>query len=340
MTATEDELTGWAEAHRRELVAHCYRMLGSPFDAEDAVQETFARAWRRVSQYDARRGSPRTWLYGIATNVCIDWLRGRTRRARAEDLGPPTAPDAPLGTPLPVDRWVEPLPEWPVGHADEADPATVVTTRESVRLAFVAALQRLAPRQRAVLLLRDVLGWRAAETAELLGTTTAAVNSALQRARTTLADTDAREGEGGEPADPRNTRQRELLERYLAAFERFDVDALVGLLREDATMSMPPFAWWLAGREAIEHAWRNADGACDGTLLLPMVASGAPAFAQYVPDEPGGPPRPRAVVVLDTAGDRIRGMSLFLDTPRLFPAFGIPLDPEAVAKARDQLMPG
>ncbi|MEO3798982.1 sigma-70 family RNA polymerase sigma factor [Nonomuraea sp. B1E8] len=300
MTDVEEEL----EHHRVALTGYCYRMLGSGFEAEDAVQETFVRAWRT---YDAARGGLRTWLFHLATNVCFDMLRGPQRRARAMDLGPAATPGDALGEPLPPSRWIQPVPD-----AKVLDPAELAVTRETVRLAFVAALQHLPPRQRAVLILRDVLTWSAAETAALLSTTVPSVNSALQRARAKLPpaeETDETVDEG-------------LLARYVSAFERYDVAALVSLLHEDATSSMPPFAWWLRGREHIHlvltAAAASGDAPCAGSRLLPVRANGSPAFGQYLNGEPF------ALVVLDVAGGRIASETTYLD-PGLFPFFGLPM---------------
>ncbi|MFG3696531.1 sigma-70 family RNA polymerase sigma factor [Micromonospora sp. NPDC047620] len=306
------------EAHRVGLTGYCYRMLGSIFDAEDAVQETLLRAWRGRDGFQAR-SSTRTWLYRIATNVCLDQLRGRARRALPMEFGEPDEPVlAALGAPAP-ERWVGPAPDAAV--LPTGDPAAVAEARESVRLAFVAALQHLPPRQRAVLILRDVLRWRADETAELAGASVAAVNSALQRARATLA---ARNGLPGAPLDG---RQRDLLDRYVASFERYDIDSLVALLREDAVQSMPPFALWLRGPGDIRR-WMLGPGAeCRGSRLVPVSANGATAFGHYRRDPAGGH-RPFSVHVLEFSAGRISRLTHFL-APELFARFGLPprLDP-------------
>ncbi|MEU5945711.1 sigma-70 family RNA polymerase sigma factor [Micromonospora sp. NPDC047465] len=306
------------EAHRVGLTGYCYRMLGSIFDAEDAVQETLLRAWRGHDGFQAR-SSTRTWLYRIATNVCLDQLRGRARRALPMEFGGPDEPVlAALGAPA-SERWVGPAPDAAVLPA--GDPAAVAEARESVRLAFVAALQHLPPRQRAVLILRDVLRWRADETAELAGASVAAVNSALQRARATLAARD------GLPTAPLDGRQRDLLDRYVASFERYDIDSLVALLREDAVQSMPPFALWLRGPGDIRR-WMLGPGAeCRGSRLVPVSANGGTAFAHYRPDPAGGH-RPFSVHVLEFSAGRISRLTHFL-TPELFARFGLPprLDP-------------
>jgi RNA polymerase sigma-70 factor, ECF subfamily len=295
------------DSHRVALTGYCYRMLGGPFEAEDAVQETFLRAWR--AGFDPARGSLRTWLYSIATNVCLDMLRSAQRRASAMDLTSPAALGTPLGEPLPDARWVQPAPDARVLPADE-----VAVGRETVRLAFVAALQHLPPRQRAVLILRDVLCWRASEVAVLLSTTVAAVNSALQRARATLAD------RGPAPLQPFDTA---LLDRYTAAFERHDVAALVALLHEDATMSMPPFAWWLRGRAGIAAALSFEDSGCETARLLPTRANGGPAFGQYRPGH-DGVLRPFALVVPEFSGDAMVGCTTFLGD-HLFELFALPM---------------
>ncbi|MFB9206383.1 sigma-70 family RNA polymerase sigma factor [Nonomuraea spiralis] len=290
------------EHHRVELTGYCYRMLGSGFEAEDAVQETFVRAWRT---YDATRGPLRPWLFRLATSVCLDMLRGPQRRARAMDLGPAARPGDPLGEPLAGDAWVWPVPD---GRVLPSDPAELAVARESVRLAFVAALQRLRPRQRAVLILRDVLEWRAAEVAELMGTSVTSVNSVLQRARARLPAVAPEDDEIDET----------LLDRYVSAFERYDVHALVSLLHEDATMSMPPFAWWLRGREAVRTVLAAAAAPCEGARLVRTGANGAPALAQYRDG------KAFALVVLEVGGGLVTGVTTFLD-PGLFPFFGLPM---------------
>ena len=308
----ERQLAGY----RGELTGYCYRMLGSVHDAEDAVQETMVRGWRGLGGFDGR-SSLRSWLYRIATNVCLDALTGRTRRALPVDLSAPSPPVASaLGAPAPASAWIEPVPDDRIGAA--SDPADVAVTRESVRLAFVAALQHLPPRQRAVLILREVLRWRADEVAELLETTVASVNSALQRARATMASRDL-----GQPLDPMDADQRELLSRYVSAFERYDMESLVALLHEDATQTMPPYALWLRGRDDIIR-WMLGPGAgCRGSRLLAAVANGCPAYGQYRPSGPGGRPDPWSLHVVEIAGGRIIRLVSFLDTS-LFPIFGLP----------------
>jgi RNA polymerase sigma-70 factor (ECF subfamily) len=317
-TEAPAELGSRLERHRVELTGHCYRMLGSAFEAEDAVQETFIRAWRAFEQFEGR-AALRSWLYRIATNVCLDMLGSPQRRARPMDLGGPRTADSPLGTPLPEHAWIEPLPDSravPTG----GDPADVAVARESIRLAFVAALQRLPPRQRAVLILREVLHWKADEVAELLETSVASVNSALQRARATLAASNAA---ASDSADELTDEQRELLGRYVDAFERYDMDALTSLLREDAVWNMPPYELWLQTHLDIRRWCLGPGIGCRGSRLIPTTANGSPAFGQYKPAPDGGL-EPWSLQVLELDGDRIRGITFFLDTARWFPLFGLP----------------
>ncbi|HEX7745275.1 MAG TPA: sigma-70 family RNA polymerase sigma factor [Micromonosporaceae bacterium] len=321
MTSTTVDLAqdgpGELEEHRRELTGYCYRMLGSPFDAEDAVQETLARAWRSYDGFDGR-ASLRSWLYRIATNVCIDSLNGRSRRALPMDLTAAAAPvAASLAPPVSERRWVYPIPD------DRAvplhgDPADVAVARESIRLAFVAALQHLPPRQRAVLILREVLRWTAEEVAGLLETSVAAVNSALQRARAALAERDVAVTD-----PPVDAEQEDLLGRYVRAFERYDIEALVSLLHEDATQTMPPYEMWLRGAADIGR-WLLGPGAgCRGSRLIPVVANGTAAFAQYRINPAGGH-QAFSIQLITISGGRIGAFSHFLE-PRLFPLFGLPL---------------
>ena len=305
------------EAHRAPLTGHCYRMLGSAFDAEDAVQETMVRAWQALDRFEGR-SSLRTWLYRIATNVCLDALSDRSRRVRPMEEGPNGSVEDRLET-RERTHWLEPVPEARVLPAD-ASPFELTALRQSIRLAFVSALQHLPPRQRAALLLSEVLGWSAAEIAECLEMSVAAVNSALQRARATVA---ARSGDKS-LNEPLSDEQSSMLNRYVDAFHSYDVDALVALLREDATLSMPPFTLWLRGPETI-RAWLVGRGAgCRGSRLVPTQASGAPSFAQYRPAPDGGH-MPWALIVLELEGDRITAWNSFLDTEKLFPLFGLPL---------------
>jgi RNA polymerase sigma-70 factor, ECF subfamily len=321
-TVLTDELDPRLLEHRRELTGYCYRMLGSAFDADDAVQETMVRAWRGLADFEGR-SALRSWLYRIATNVCLDQLSGRQRRALPMDLsGSPWQPvEASLAARRPGTAWVEPVLDRQV-VAEDADPAEQAVQRESIRLAFVSALQHLPPRQRAVLLLREVLRWRADEVAQLLDTTVASVNSALQRARATMAEV------GGEAeTEPLDDVQRALLERYVDAFERYDVEGLVGLLHEDATQHMPPFVMWLRGRADI-GTWMLGPGAkCRGSRVLATVANGAPAFAQYRPAAGGGH-EPWALHVLEVRAGRVAHISSFLDLDNdLFRRLGLPVEP-------------
>ena len=301
---------GELEQHRRELTAYCYRMLGSPFEAEDAVQETLLRAWKSIDRFEGR-SELRSWLYRIATNVCLDLLNGRERRARPMDLGPAQEPVAANLNTLPEVTWIEPLPD---------DPADVAESRETIRLAFVAALQHLPPRQRAVLILCEVLRWKAAEVAELLETSVASVNSALQRARATLEASDI------DPSEPAlDEPDRELLARYVEAFERYDMEALTSLIHEDATQSMPPFDLWLSGRDDIFAWWVGPGAGCRGSRVIPTVAAnGSPAFGQYKPSETGEGYEPWALQVLEISDGRIVELTFFLGTETIFPLFGLP----------------
>lgn len=319
------ELEHRLEQHRRELTAYCYRMLGSPFEAEDAVQDTLVRAWRSLDRFEGR-AALRSWLYRIATNVCLDMLNGSERRARPMDLGPAWNPDGPIGRTLPEVTWIEPVPDGLLVPA-VGDPADVAVSRETIRLAFVAALQHLPPRQRAVLILCEVLRWKAMEVAELLDTSVASVNSALQRARATL------EASGVSSADPvpaLDESQRELLSRYVEAFERYDMEALTSLIQEDATQSMPPYELWLSGREHILRWWVGPGAGCRGSRVIPTVAAnGSSAFGQYKPSASGSGYDPWALQVLEIADGRIVELTFFLDTVRLFPLFGLPARLEA-----------
>jgi RNA polymerase sigma-70 factor (ECF subfamily) len=312
------------EEHRAELTGYAYRMLGSAFEAEDAVQETMLRAWRGFDRFEGR-SSLRSWLYQIATNVCLDMLNGKERRARPMDLAPAKTADVPLGDPLPEATWILPIPDGRVLPAD-GDPAEVAESRETIRLAFVAALQHLPPRQRAVLILREVLRWRASEVAELLDTTVASVNSALQRARSTLAATDLTAPEAYHPMDE---EQRALLVRYVDAFERYDMESLTSLLHEDATWSMPPHELWLRTHDDIRRWCLGPGIGCLGSRLVPTVANGSPAFGQYKPGGPKGSLEPWSLQVLEISHGRIAGISFFLDTASLFPLFGLPPRVEA-----------
>jgi RNA polymerase sigma-70 factor (ECF subfamily) len=310
---------GELEQHRAELTAYCYRMLSSPFDAEDAVQDTFMRAWRSRDRFEGR-AAMRSWLYRIATNVCLDMLKGKERRHRPMDLGPATEPlEEHLHTRAEA-TWIEPIPEHLI--APDADPANVAVVHESIRLAFVAALQHLPARQRAVLILREVLRWEASEVAELLDTSVASVNSALQRARASIAKSNV---SSTDRVPSLGDADRALLDRYVAAFERYDIKALTALIHEDATQSMPPFDMWLSGRDDIFAWWWGPGIGCRGSRVIPtMSANGSPAFGQYKPSPSGGF-EPWALQVLEVSGGRIVELTFFLDTARIFPLFGLPL---------------
>ena len=320
LTQPHGDLGRRLEQHRSELTAYCYRMLGSPFEAEDAVQDTLVRAWRGFDRFEGR-SALRSWLYRIATNVCFDMLDGRERRARPMDLGPAGDVDPAALNVLPETTWIAPVPDALV-VAEDGDPAAVAEARESIRLAFVAALQHLPPRQRAVLILCEVLRWKATEVAELLETSVASVNSALQRSRATLA---ARDVSATDSAPPLDDDQRELLARYVTAFEAYDMNALTALIREDATQSMPPYDLWLRGRDHILGWWVGPGAACRNSRVIPtMAANGAPAFGQYKPSESGSGYDPWALQVLELRDGEIVEFSFFLDTDTLFPLFGLP----------------
>jgi RNA polymerase sigma-70 factor (ECF subfamily) len=312
------ELAPQLERHRAELTAYCYRMLGSAFEAEDAVQETLIRAWRGLERFEGR-SALRSWLYRIATNVCLSMLGASQRRARPMDLGQASTADRPLPAPLPEATWIEPIPDARVVPTG-GDPADAAIARESVRLAFVAALQLLPPRQRAVLVLREVLRWKATEVAELLDSTVASVNSALQRARSTLAAGNVGDSETSEPIDD---AKQALLARYVQAFESYDMDSLTALLKEDATWNMPPYDLWLQTHLDIRRWCLGPGIGCQGSRLVPTMANGSPAFGQYKPAADGGH-EPWSLQVLELSGDRITGITFFLDTARFFPMFGLP----------------
>jgi RNA polymerase sigma-70 factor (ECF subfamily) len=315
-TLTDADLGARLEQYRTELTAYCYRMLASPFEAEDAVQETMIRAWRGYARFEGR-AALRSWLYRIATNVCLDMLNGRERRPRPMDLGPAGAPVVEnLNIPAEV-TWLQPAPDSLV--VSDGDPAEVAQARESLRLAFVAALQHLPPRQRAVLILAEVLRWQATEIAELLETSVASVNSALQRARATIEKHDMTQSE------PLGAAERELLDRYVTAFQDYDLDALTALIHEDATQSMPPYDLWLSGRDDIFTWWFGPGIGCKGSRVIPAgTANGSPAYGQYKPAEDGNGYTPWALQVVEVSGGRIGELTFFLDTETLFPLFGLP----------------
>jgi len=318
--ATTENLDSRLEKHRTELTGYCYRMLGSAFEAEDAVQDTMVRAWRSFDKFEGR-SSLRSWLYRIATNVCLDMLNAGNRRARPMDLtGPTPVAQAQLSS-RPEITWLEPVPDGRV-LPSVTDPAEAAVERETIRLAFMAALQHLPPKQRAVLILREVLAWKASEVAELLGTTVASVNSALQRARATLAESAPA---ATDMADPLDEEQKELLERYVAAFEGYDMAALTALLHEDATLSMPPYDLWLQGHDNIVGWMLGVGEVCRGSRLIPIVANGSPAFAHYHPAEDGNGHTPWALMIIEIVDGRITGINSFLDTERWFPMFDLPM---------------
>ncbi len=304
------------ESHRVPLTGHCYRMMGSLIDADDAVQLTMERAWKNLARFDGR-ASLRTWLYRIATNVCLDLLGERARRERPIERGTPGVVGAALPE-LPREHWVEPALDSLVVPND-ADPSEQLVLRQSIRLAFVTALQHLPARQRAALLLAEVLGWSAGDIADALDATVASVNSALQRARATMSELDH-----DEAPSTLTPEQSKTVQHYVDAFLRYDVDSLVRLLRDDATLSMPPIDFWLQGPEPI-RAWLSGPGSgCRGSKLVPLAVNGLPAFAQYRFDPARGF-YAWAVLVLELAGDRISGWNAYLDVQKLFPRFGLPL---------------
>ncbi|MEO8966914.1 MAG: sigma-70 family RNA polymerase sigma factor [Solirubrobacteraceae bacterium] len=310
-----DPFASAMENHRRELTGYCYRMLGAGSEAEDAVQETFLRAWRSRDAFE-RRATLRSWLYRIATNVCLDMPQRPQRRARPMDLvSPATTETAVLG--LRSDAtWVQPISDTRA-LPDSGDPAELAGLRETIRLAFVAALQHLPPRQRVVLILREVLHWHAAEVAELLDTSVPSVNSALQRARATLDRLELESDETALEAD-----DEELLARYVAAFEAYDIETLVTLLREDAAFSMPPHALWLRGPLEVSR-WLLGPGiGCRGSHLIATRANGCPAFAQYKPAPEGGH-EPWSIQVIELKGGEVTAIHNYLNT-ELFAEFGLP----------------
>ena len=312
------------EAHRTELHAHCYRMLGSLHDADDALQDTLLRAWRALPRFRGQ-SSLRTWLYRIATNVCLDALARRSKRMLPTDYGPPTPPGANHAEqPLPEDLWIEPYPDEALGIADgAASPEARYERREALELAFIAALQHLPPRQRAALILRDVLGFSARETAASLETTVPSVNGALRRARAAL---EHRLPDRSQQATLRrlgDRRLRETVERFADAFERGDVDELLAMLAEDATFAMPPFPEWSRGRGAITKSWLMPGGPPPRLRYLLARANGQPALGSYLLDPESGSYLPIALDVLALRGEEIVDVTAFR-TPALFPRFGLP----------------
>jgi RNA polymerase sigma-70 factor, ECF subfamily len=308
------------EQFRPELTGYCYRMLGSAFEAEDAVQETLVRAWRGFDNFEGR-AAVRSWIYRIASNVCFDMLKARQRRAVPADLNGPVAGNSRFDAIDNDQPWLGPIPDAAITPSSD-DPAEQAIARESVRLAFVAALQHLPARQRAVLILREVLRWKASEVAELLDTSVQSVNSALQRARATLADRNLTTTR--EPHDP---KEQELLARYVDAFERFDVDAIVDLLHHDATFMMPPFPMWMRGASEYATFLQHDGSGCEASRLAPLQANGAPGFAQWKASPDGGYDA-WAIHVLNISDGRIAGIDFFID-PALFPLFGYPVHLDA-----------
>jgi RNA polymerase sigma-70 factor, ECF subfamily len=316
------DLDAQLEAHRTALTGYCYRMLGSAFEAEDAVQETFIRAWRSYDRFEGR-SQLRSWLFRIATNVCLSMLEAPQRRARPMDLQGPSSADRPLPAPLAENVWIEPMPDARVVETDGVDPADVAIARESVKLAFIAALQELPPKQRAVLVLREVLHWSAQEVSDLLETSVPSVNSALQRARATLAERKARPDGDERGMAELDDDKKALLARYVDAFERYDMDALTALLKEDAVWNMPPYELWLQSHLDIVKWCMGPGIACKDSRLIPVEVNGSPGFGQYKPD-PNGGWAPWSLQVLEVGEDRLEGVTFFLDTARFFPMFGLP----------------
>lgn len=316
---TVDDVLQQFESYRRELCAYAYRMLGSSFEAEDAVQETFTRAWKAYDSFEGR-SSLRSWLYKITTNICLDMLDGPQRRARPMDLSGPSSPDSPLPPPQPEYVWVEPIPN---ALAFGADPAEHASTKDSLRLAFVAACQHLPAPQRAILIMREVLRFSANETAEMLMMSPASVNSALQRARATMSKVQPSESGGYDESDD---SQRKLVDGFVRAFEAYDMDALTSLLKEDVALSMPPIELWVSGPENVARFMLSpGPSACRGSRLVPLEgANGLPAFGQYKPTGEPGVFSPWSITVLEFDGSAISGLNFFLDTDRLFPLFGLP----------------
>jgi RNA polymerase sigma-70 factor (ECF subfamily) len=313
--AVEREL----ESYRRELTGYCYRMLGSGFEAEDAVQETFVRAWRNFDSFEGR-SSLRSWLYKIATNVCLDMMQGPQRRARPMDMGPSSTAETALGAPLVESTWVMPIAD-SAALPEDGDPAELAAQRETLRLAFVAALQHLPPRQRAVLILREVLRWQASEVAELLGMTVASVNSALQRARATVDQLDL---DGSGPAVLQGDEQ-ELLSKYVDYFEHYDIEALVALIADDAEFSMPPFDLWLNNTADIGKWYTGQGHACENSRMIELRANGCAAFAQYKPNGEGRW-EPWALQVVEVGDGKITGIHHWIPpfAEKLFEQFGVP----------------
>lgn len=315
--AMKDDVLAEFEPHRRELCAYAYRMLGSSFEAEDAVQEAFTRAWKSHDSFEGR-SSLRSWLYKITTNVCLDMLKGPQRRARPMDLAPASDAGSPLPAPEPDYMWVEPIPD---SMAFGADPAAAAEAKDTLRLAFVAAVQHLPAKQRAVMLMREVLRFSAAETAEALQLSPASVNSALQRAKATMEQVHAKPDESYEIDD---AELRKLVDGYVSAFEAYDMNALTALCTQDVALSMPPIPLWVQGHASVIEFMLTAGKGCEGSKLVPVSANGLPAFGHYKPSGTPGLWEPWSITVLELEGGKISGLNYFLDTPKLFPLFGLP----------------
>jgi RNA polymerase sigma-70 factor (ECF subfamily) len=324
-------IEGEFERLRPSLAGYCYRMLGSGFEAEDATQETLLRAWRR-SDTLAEPAALKSWLFTIATNVCLDQIDARKRRARPVDLADPGTAESAVGAPLPETSWVLPIASGQVADPD-ADPEAQIAERETLRLAFVAALQHLPARQRVVLVLREVLRWSAKEVAGVLETSVASVNSALQRARATLDELDLKDADA--PARPADEDERRLLEQYLEAFAEYDIDRIVALLRYDVVFDMPPLPLWVRGPGEVATFMRGSGAECEGSKLIAVSANGLPAYASYKPDPESGDWLPWSVTLLEAAtgngeasagGATIAGVHNFLAPmlPGLFESFGLP----------------
>lgn len=327
MTKVDTVTVADVEALRAPLTGYCYRLLGAAADTDDAVQETIIRASTRLGTFDPRRARLTTWVHRIATNICLDMLRAAARRALPVDLSPGSAGAAAFDAPLPAERFVEPMPDARLFEA--TDPGHVVERRETVRLAYIAALQHLTPRQRAVLVLRDVLGFSAAETAVVLQVSTAAANSALQRARARLAAAAPQPAEITDPADP---AQQQLVQAFIDAFEGHDVESMIQVLHADAVQTMPPLAWQVVGGARIAQMI-CASEACARDRMLPITINGSIGVGQYRPDEAGAL-RPFALVLLESTGGQVIEMVTFLGTEGRFAEFCLPhtLEPSAAGR--------
>lgn len=334
LRTAETPIEAELESYRRALTGYCYRMIGSGSEAEDAVQETMVRAWKAADKLHDR-GAMKAWLFRIANNVCLDMLGSAQRRATPMDMGPSSSADSPLGDQLVESAWVRPIADAKVLEPT-ADPAEVAAEKETLRLAFVAALQHLPAKQRAVLILREVLRWQATEVAELLDTSVASVNSALQRARATIEEKHL-DTTGAATVDDRE--QKELLEKYVRAFEAWDMSALTALLKDDAAFSMPPFPLWVVGPEQIHRFLMTKGAKCEGSKVIPTQANGGPAFGLYNPT-PEGDYAGWAVVVMEMSEGRVSGLHHFI-YPELFAEFGLPLrfDGEHLGQAHELQQP-